>query len=51
MWIGRVSAVRRRACRKEEDSMDMSLVVRVVAAIAFVVVLGILVVRRKRKSA
>jgi hypothetical protein len=38
-------------CGKEEISMDMSLIVRVVAAIAFVVVLGILVVRRKRKSA
>ncbi len=31
--------------------MDMSLVVRVVAAITFVVVLGVLVVRRKNKSA
>jgi hypothetical protein len=31
--------------------MDMSLIVRVVAGIAFVVVLGILVVRRKNKSA
>lgn len=31
--------------------MDMSLIVRVVAAIAFVAVLGILVVRRKSKSA
>jgi hypothetical protein len=38
-------------CGKEETSMDMSMIVRVVAAIAFVVVLGILVVRRKRKSA
>jgi hypothetical protein len=38
-------------CRKEEISMDMSLIVRVVAAILFVVVLGILVVRRKKKSA
>jgi hypothetical protein len=39
------------SCGKEEISMDMSLIVRVVAAILFVVVLGILVVRRKRKSA
>jgi LPXTG-motif cell wall-anchored protein len=31
--------------------MDMSMVVRIVAAIAFVAVLGILVVRRKKKSA
>lgn len=31
--------------------MDMSMVVRVIAAIAFVAVLGILVVRRKKKSA
>jgi hypothetical protein len=31
--------------------MDMSLIVRVVAAIAFVVLLGILVARRKKKSA
>jgi len=44
-------AAGRRSCGKEEISMDMSLIVRVVAAIAFVVVLGILVVRRKKKSA
>jgi LPXTG-motif cell wall-anchored protein len=31
--------------------MDTSLIVRVVAAIAFVVLLGVLVVRRKKKSA
>ncbi len=31
--------------------MDMSLVGRIVAEIAFVAVLGILVVRRKKKSA
>ena len=31
--------------------MDMSLIVRVVAAIAFVALLGILVARRKKKSA
>jgi LPXTG-motif cell wall-anchored protein len=31
--------------------MDMSLIVRVVAAIAFVVLLGVLVIRRKKKSA
>ncbi len=31
--------------------MDMSLIVRVVAAIAFVMVLGVLIVRRKKKSA
>jgi LPXTG-motif cell wall-anchored protein len=31
--------------------MDTSMIVRVVAAIAFVVVLGILIVRRKKKSA
>lgn len=31
--------------------MDTSMIVRVVAAIAFVVVLGVLVLRRKRKSA
>ena len=31
--------------------MDMSMIVRVVAAIGFVVVLGILVIRRKKKSA
>jgi hypothetical protein len=38
-------------CRKEGISMDTSMIVRVVAAIAFVVVLGILIVRRKKKSA
>lgn len=31
--------------------MDMSMVVRIIAAIAFVAVLGILVLRRKKKSA
>jgi LPXTG-motif cell wall-anchored protein len=31
--------------------MDTSMIVRIVAAIAFVVVLGILIVRRKKKSA
>ncbi|MGH9616655.1 MAG: LPXTG cell wall anchor domain-containing protein [Acidobacteriaceae bacterium] len=31
--------------------MDTSMIVRVVAAIAFVVVLGVLILRRKRKSA
>jgi len=45
------NGVRRIACRKEEIPMDMSLIVRVVAAIAFVVLLGVLVVRRKKKSA
>ncbi len=38
-------------CGKEETSMDMSMIVRVVAGLAFVVVLGVLIVRRKRKSA
>ena len=31
--------------------MDISLIVRIVAAIAFVAVLGILILRRKKKSA
>lgn len=31
--------------------MDISMIVRVIAAIAFVAVLGMLILRRKKKSA
>jgi hypothetical protein len=36
---------------KEELAMDTSMIVRIIAAVLFVVVLGVLILRRKRKSA
>jgi LPXTG-motif cell wall-anchored protein len=38
-------------CGKEEQAMDSSLIVRVIAGALFVAVLGILILRRKKKSA
>jgi LPXTG-motif cell wall-anchored protein len=38
-------------CRKEEPTMDTSMIVRVIAGVLFVAVLGFLILRRKRKSA